>query len=109
MGCPPVRADNPRALGGQTWYNYFIPPTIQILQPDTSKKTYRDMTMAKQRGSKSECCFSNSIQSQTRTKQGEVDSQLSCHVQSDVKIPEWKRASINSKANLTQFYTIFLA
>ena len=31
MGCPAVRGDNPRALalrtGGQTWYNYFIPPT----------------------------------------------------------------------------------
>ena len=36
MGCPPVRGDNPRALadkwiilrtGGQTLYNYFIPPT----------------------------------------------------------------------------------
>ena len=48
MGCLPVRGDNPRALasglsyvqvdkhgitilylctGGQTWYNYFIPPT----------------------------------------------------------------------------------
>ena len=35
MGCPPVRGDNPQALahglsprtGGQTWYNYFIPPT----------------------------------------------------------------------------------
>ena len=35
MGCPPVRGDNPRAYnewiilrtGGQTWYNYFIPPT----------------------------------------------------------------------------------
>ena len=34
MGCPPVGGDNPRAsewiilrTGGQTWYNYFIPPT----------------------------------------------------------------------------------
>ena len=27
MGCPPVRGDNPRALGGQAWYNYIIPPT----------------------------------------------------------------------------------
>ena len=36
MGCPPVRGENPRALasglsyvqlGGQTWYNYFKPPT----------------------------------------------------------------------------------
>ena len=39
MGCPPVRGDNPRAIstsfsewiilrtGGQTWYDYFIPPT----------------------------------------------------------------------------------
>ena len=36
MGYPPVRGDNPRALAsglsyvqvdGQTWYNYFIPPT----------------------------------------------------------------------------------
>ena len=36
MGCSPVRGDdNPRAFsewiilrtGGQTWYNYFIPPT----------------------------------------------------------------------------------
>ena len=28
-GCPPVRGDNPPALalGGQLWYNYFIPPT----------------------------------------------------------------------------------
>ena len=29
MGCPPVLGDNPRALvrtGGQTLYNYFIPP-----------------------------------------------------------------------------------
>ena len=30
MGCPPVRGDNPLAkarAGGQTWFNYFIPPT----------------------------------------------------------------------------------
>ena len=35
MGCSPVHGDNPRALasglsprtGGQTWCNYFIPPT----------------------------------------------------------------------------------
>ena len=35
MVCPPVRGDNPQALacgfilrtGGQSWYNYFIPPT----------------------------------------------------------------------------------
>ena len=35
MGCPPVRVDNPREFsewiilrtGGQTWYNYIIPPT----------------------------------------------------------------------------------
>ena len=36
IGCPPVRGDNPRALGaewiilrtgGQTWYYYFIPST----------------------------------------------------------------------------------
>ena len=31
MACPHVREDNPRAIilrtGGQTWYNYFIPPT----------------------------------------------------------------------------------
>ena len=30
MDCPPIRGDNPRALartGGQTWYNYFLPPT----------------------------------------------------------------------------------
>ena len=33
MACPPVRGDNLRAVeiilhtGGQTWHNYFIPPT----------------------------------------------------------------------------------
>ena len=36
MGCPPVRVDNSQALnsemiilciGGQAWYNFFIPPT----------------------------------------------------------------------------------
>ena len=40
MGCLPLRGDNPRALasglilrsGGQTWYNYLIPPTsVQTL------------------------------------------------------------------------------
>ena len=67
---------------------------IQILQPDTSKKTYRDMTMAKQRDSKSECCFSNSIKPQTRTKQGEGDSQLSCHIQPDVKKAAIKFVSV---------------
>ena len=53
----------------------------------------------------------NSIKSQTRTKRGEFESQLSCHIQSDMKIPEWKRALTNGKfkRNLTKFYTMFLA
>ena len=51
------------------------------------------------------------IKSQTRTKRGDVDLHLSCHIQSDMKIPEWKMALKNSsfKSNLSKFYTLFLA
>ena len=93
-----------------------------MLQLDTRKKTYRHgkyvveiHNVTNQRDSKSECCFGrympNSIKSQTRTKRGEFESQLSCHIQSDMKIPEWKRALTNGKfkRNLTKFYTMFLA
>ena len=47
----------------------------------------------------------NSIKSQTRTKLGEFHSQLSCHIQYDMKILEWKRVLTNGKCkNNTQCF-----
>ena len=53
----------------------------------------------------------NSLKSQTRSKHAKVHSQLSCHIQPDMKIPEWKRVFTNGKfkSNLTKFYTMLLA
>ena len=47
----------------------------------------------------------NSIKSQTRTERGDVDSQLSCHVQSDKKIPEWEMALIQIQKQFTKIFT----
>ena len=96
---------------------------IQMLQPETSKKTYKDMAnifwkyiMSNSKGVKRvnvvfDRYVPNSIKSQTRTKRGDADTQLSCHIQSDIKIPEWKMALKNGrfKSNLSKFYTLFLA
>ena len=91
---------------------------IQMLQPETSKKTYRDMTnmfwkyiMSNSKGVKRVKMFfdryvPDSSKSQTRTKRGDVDSQPSCHIQSDMKIPEWKMSLKNCRSKL---YTLFLA
>ena len=35
MACPPVREDNPRALGGQTWYKYVY--HLHQCRPYTSR------------------------------------------------------------------------
>ena len=46
----------------------------------------------------------NSIKSQTRTKRLDVDTQLSCHIQSDTKIPEWEMALIQIQKQFTQCF-----